>query len=243
MFKNNLPNHIAIIMDGNRRWAFERGLPSISGHKNGINTLKEIISSCLEFKIKELTIYAFSTENSLRSSKEVKNIQKLFEKTIKSEIADLNSQNIRVKFIGNLEFFEKNLNDLFRYSEYLTKNNSNLKLNIAVNYGAKSDLTHATKKIAKQIEMGNLSSENISEETIREYLISAQVPDIDLLIRTSGEKRISNFMFWQLSYSEIIFSNILWPDFNKKCFLDAINEYSNRKRTFGINHQNQNLNE
>ena len=126
MIKNNLPNHIAIIMYGNRRWAFKRGLTSISGHINGINTLREIISSCLEFKINELTILAFSTENSLRSSKEVKNILKLFERTIKSEIAELNSRNIRVKYIGDLEYFNKNLNDLFRYSENLTKNNTKL---------------------------------------------------------------------------------------------------------------------
>ena len=243
MIKNNLPNHIAIIMDGNRRWASKRGLTSISGHINGINTLREIISSCLEFKINELTIFAFSTENSLRSSKEVRNILKLFERTIKSEIAELNSRNIRVKYIGDLEYFDKNLNDLFRYSENLTKNNTKLKLNIAVNYGAKSDLTYATKKIAELVKQGILNTEKISQETIREHLISSKVSDIDLLIRTSGEKRISNFMFWQLSYSEIIFSNTLWPDFNKKCFLDAINEYSYRKRTFGINYQTQNVNE
>ncbi len=235
MTKNNFPNHVALIMDGNRRWASKRGLQPYAGHKSGIKTLKEIIISSVEFNIKELTIFAFSTENWSRSIKEVNNIQKLFERTLKSEIAEINSQNIKIQYIGETSCFDDKLKKLISYSENLTKNNSKLTLNIAINYGAKLDITYATKKIAKLIEKGVLNAETISEGTIRNNLISSNVSDIDLLIRTSGEKRISNFMFWQLSYSEIIFSNILWPDFNKQSLLEAIIEYSNRKRTFGAN--------
>ena len=237
--ENNLPNHIAIIMDGNRRWALKRGLQSIAGHKHGIKALKEIIKATIDFKIRELTVFAFSTENWSRGVKEVKNLQKLLEITLKSEIAEINSKNIRIKYVGELSCFDNNLKDLFSYSENLTKNNNLLKLNIAINYGAKLDIITAAKKVAEKVKNKKLNLDNISEEIFKENLISSNVSDIDLLIRTSGEKRLSNFMFWQLTYSEIFFSNVLWPDFNKKDLLEAILEFSNRKRTFGASVSNQ----
>ena len=231
--QTKFPDHIAIIMDGNRRWAAKRRLFSLAGHKKGVQVLKEIIKCSIEFKIKELTVFAFSTENWSRTKKEVTDLQKLLEITLKSEIAEINSNDIKLNYVGDLECFGKSLRQLFEYSQKLTINNKTLKLNIAINYGSKLDFISATKKIVNLVVNKKILAGDITEKIFKENLLSSEVSDIDLLIRTSGEKRISNFMFWQLSYSEIFFTHYLWPDFNKKLFLEAILEYSNRKRTFG----------
>ena len=210
---SNNPKNIAVIMDGNRRWSNSRGLPFIAGYKKGAKVLKNIINRCIELNIQELTVFAFSTENFNRKPDEVKTLFTLLEKFLKSEIAELNYNNIVLKIIGNKISLNKKLIELISYSEELTKKNDGMKLNVAINYGGKLDLIHAIKKISGLVKENKLSVENINEKIVSDNLLSSNVSNIDLLIRTSGEQRLSNFMFWQLAYAELYFTNTFWPDF------------------------------
>ena len=230
---HDLPKNIAIIMDGNRRWAEKRNLPVYTGHKKGASNLKKIIIDCINLGVNELTIFAFSTENWNRDIVEVNGLLKLIEIYIKSEIAEMNINNIIFKCIGDKKIFRKSITELLISAEKLTKNNSGMKLNICLNYGGISDIVSAAKTIAKAVENKELSLNEINEHCLRSNLLSSEVNDVDLLIRTSGERRISNFLPIQISYSELYFSEILWPDFDKKDLLEAFRAFSKRERRYG----------
>ena len=230
---NKPPQNVGIIMDGNRRWALQRGKHASYGHKHGTKNLKKIVNFSNSIDLKELTVFAFSTENRNRSLKEVESLFFLAEWFLTSEIAEINNNNIKLVFIGNREIKNKKLLNLFDYAENLTFNNSGLKLNIAFNYGGKYDILHAVKNISLKVKSGQISYDEIDEKTIIQNLCSSNVSEIDLLIRTGAEKRISNFMPWQLSYSEILFSETLWPDFSEKHMRLALEFFSERDRRYG----------
>ena len=230
---HELPKNIAIIMDGNRRWAEKRNLPVYTGHKKGASNLKKIIIECINLGVNELTIFAFSTENWNRDIIEVNGLLKLIEIYIKSEIAEMNINNIIFKCIGDKKIFRKSISELLTSAENLTKNNNGMKLNICLNYGGISDIVFATKNIARAVENKELSLNEINENCLKRNLLSSEVNDVDLLIRTSGESRISNFLPIQISYSELYFSEILWPDFDKKDLLEAFRAFSKRERRYG----------
>lgn len=230
--KNNLKN-IGIIMDGNRRWSKSKGLPIIKGYKQGIAALKRVIEASTKYKIKQLTVFAFSSENWDRSNSEVEVLLQLLEWYLKSEIAELHRKNIIFRSIGNKYRFPSNLSKLLTSAEDLTMSNTGLELNVALNYGGREDILSSVKSISKKVEKNIINLDDINFDLFRENLISSKVEDFDLLIRTSGEKRLSNFMFWQITYSEIYYSDVLWPDFNEDEFLKAIDSYKKRERRFG----------
>ena len=229
----NIPKHVGLIMDGNRRWAAIRGLSPIKGHNHGAKNLKKIVESSVDLGIRELSIFAFSTENWNRLKKETTAIFKLFERYLSSEIADLKKNNVKLKVVGIFDEKHPNLLKLIDNAQEITKENTGLKLNVAINYGGKSDVLHAAKKIAFQVINNKLDINKINEEVFYNNLITNQISDIDFLIRTSGEQRISNFMIWQLVYSELYFTETFWPDFDETEFFKAIETYSKRDRRFG----------
>ncbi|MEO0224857.1 MAG: isoprenyl transferase [candidate division WOR-3 bacterium] len=222
-----IPKHIAIIMDGNGRWASERNLPRIIGHKVGSESVREIIRVCLELKIEYLTLYSFSTENWQRPKEEIKGLMELLKFLLKNEVDELNRNGVSIRAIGKLDYLPNDVkNELFKAIEK-TKNNNKLKLYLALSYGGRQEILDAVNKIIKS------QLESIDEETFRNFLYDPNLPDPDLLIRTSGEYRISNFLLWQISYSELYFTKTLWPEFRREEFLKAIEDYSKRKRKFG----------
>ena len=229
-YKNDSPKHIAIIMDGNRRWAHKNFVPISKGYQKGADTLKKLILLCNKNDISELSVFAFSTENWCRPQSEILVIVKLIEKYLRSEIINLNTNNINVNFIGNKERLKPRLKNLLEYCQELTSKNSGLKLNIAINYGGRDDIIHAVNSIVKKVSSGLLTSENISYEHFEQFLYSKNVSNVDLLIRTGGEQRISNFFLWQTCYSELYFCYNLWPDFNELDFNNALDFYSMRKK-------------
>ena len=226
--KNN-PSHVGIIMDGNRRWADIRGISSIRGHQHGARNVKKIVKEAISLGIKELSIFAFSTENWSRVKSERIAIFTLFERYLNSEIAELDQNNVKFKLIGFSSKFNKNLVDLITKAENITANNTGLNLNVALNYGGRSDILHAAKNIAFLVKEKKLEVEDIDENLFSNFMMSKNVSNIDLLIRTSGEQGISNFMLWQLVYSELYFTNVLWPDFDENEFRYAIDVYSKEK--------------
>lgn len=230
--KSNL-QHIAIIMDGNRRWAKNKMLPGASGHSAGVKSLNKIVKACGEWGIKYLTVYAFSTENWGRKKEEVDFLMFLLGDTIKKEIGELHKQNVRVRFIGDLEPLNKDLKKILYDAMDLTSKNQGLNLQIAFNYGARDEITLAVKKIASEIKAGSLQVEDITSELISDYLYTSSIPDPDLLIRTGGEQRISNYLLWQLAYTELYVTEILWPDFAEKQLEGAIFEFEQRERRYG----------
>ncbi|QJC35708.1 polyprenyl diphosphate synthase [Enterobacteriaceae endosymbiont of Donacia sparganii] len=227
------PKHIAIIMDGNRRWAKKNKKLKFLGHREGIKTVKKIIGLSLKYEIKALTLYAFSSENWKRSSNEVKFLMDLFKEVLDVETINLKKKNIRLKVIGNRNKFNSSLQDAIIQAESLTKNNNKLLLNIAANYGGRWDITNSMKKIALKVSKGLLNPNNINEHIINNYICLNNIFPIDLVIRTGGEYRISNFLIWQIAYSELYFTKKLWPDFDKKDFQRALNSFTKRNRRFG----------
>ncbi|HDK26529.1 MAG TPA: isoprenyl transferase [Candidatus Atribacteria bacterium] len=229
----NLPKHLAIIMDGNARWAKMKGLPRSFGHKEGVKAVKKIISSCLELNIPVLTLFAFSTENWKRSKNEVSFLIRLFNETLEKEKENLNKNNIRVNFLGRIKDFPdilvKNIIDLVE----LTKNNNKLILNIAINYGGRAEIVDAIKSIVWLVSKKKVRIEEIDEEIVRNNLYTYKLPDPDLLIRTAGEMRISNFMLWQIAYTEFWVTPLYWPDFDKNSLIEAIRDFQKRVRKFG----------
>ena len=225
--------HVAIIMDGNRRWAKEKLLPSAAGHKKGVEALRKVLKSCADFGIKYLTVYAFSTENWKRTKDEVSFLMQLLSKTIEAEVPEFNKNDIKLKFIGERDSLNDDIKKVLEYGEKETKNNKTLTLQIAFNYGAKQEITNAVQNIAKDVLSGKLDINNIKEDTVQKYLYTKNVPDPDLLIRTGGEKRISNYLLWQCAYSEIYVTEEFWPDFNEKSLAKAIVEFNSRNRRFG----------
>ena len=228
-----IPEHVAIIMDGNGRWAKQRGLPRSLGHNKGVSVLKEIIKVSKSLGCKVLTVYAFSTENWKRPSKEINFLVNLFEKVLKKEIDEIHQESIKISFIGELSPFPESLRSIINSSEALTRNNKNFTLNVCVNYGGRQEIVKVAKKIAIKSFSGEIKPNDINEELINSELLTKGVKDPELLIRTSGEKRISNFLLWQLAYSEIHISDVFWPDFDESEFLMAIIDYQSRNRRFG----------
>ncbi len=229
----NLPKHVAVIMDGNGRWAKLRGKSRVFGHKNGVKAVREIIDAAGNSGVKALTLYAFSTENWNRPKAEVKTLMALLLTSLKKEAKELNKNNIKLQIVGNQDSLPNSvLKGLNKVIE-LTKNNDALTLTIALSYGSREEIVNAFKNISKKIVNNQLSIEEIDENTINNHLYTFTLPDVDLMIRTSGEKRISNFLLWQIAYAELHFTDVLWPDFTKNDFYNALLEYQNRERRFG----------
>ena len=223
------PHHIAIIMDGNGRWARQRGLPRSAGHRQGTENLRTIIRAAVEFDIKILTIYAFSTENWSRPRREVQLLMRILEMVIDRELNELNQQGVQIRHIGELDGIPERLQAKVLEACETTKNNTRLILNVAFNYGGRDEIVHAVQSIIEQ----GYKAEEVTEELLSAHLYTADLPDPDLIVRTSGEYRLSNFLIWQGSYSEYYYTDVYWPDFDKECLRKAIIEYSQRKRRFG----------
>jgi len=228
-----VPEHVAIIMDGNGRWATKKGLPRSFGHNKGVSVLKEIIKSSKKLGCKVLTVYAFSTENWTRPIKEVDYLINLFGEVLRNEIEELNQESIKLKFIGELSPFPEPLREIICNSETLTENNNSFLLNVCVNYGGRQEIVKVAQELALKSFSGEIKPSEVNEELFCSNLLTKGIKDPELLIRTSGEKRISNFLLWQLAYSEIYISDVMWPDFNKFEFLKAIIDYQSRDRRFG----------
>jgi undecaprenyl diphosphate synthase len=228
-----LPKHLAIIMDGNGRWAKQKGLLRTIGHENGTRSVRETVEASAEIGIKNLTLYAFSTENWNRPKLEVKTLMKLLVSSLKKEIKTLQDNNIKLNAIGCLnELPSKAKKELLEVIDK-TKNNSHMCLTLALSYGSREELINTVKKISVKVKNNIISPENIDESVINEHLYTQNLPDVDLLIRTSGEQRISNFLLWQIAYAELYFTKVLWPDFTKEHLYEAIIEYQKRERRFG----------
>ncbi len=228
-----LPHHVAVIMDGNGRWAKQKGLPRIEGHRQGAKTLKEMLRYCKDLGIKTLTAYAFSTENWGRPTGEVNFLMALFERLLQKELKEMEAEEVCINFIGDLSPLPTSLQQEMRHSMERTKNNQGVFFNVAINYGSRHEMVKACQAIALKVQQGELSSDSISEETIAQHLYTSASADPDLLIRTSGEMRLSNFLLWQLAYTEIYVTDTLWPDFNHQQFDQAIQSYQKRDRRFG----------
>ena len=221
--------HIAIIMDGNRRWAKERNLPTPLGHKKGVEALKTTLRACNDFGVKYLTVYAFSTENWNRKQEEVDFLMDLVAVTLTNELAEMHKENVQIRFIGDMSRFSAKLQKILNNSVETTKNNTGVILQIALNYGSRDEITNAVKKIV----MSGVKSDDVTEQMISENLYTSGVPDPDILIRTGGEKRISNYLLWQIAYSEIIVRKEYWPEFDKQLLADCIEEFGKRQRRYG----------
>lgn len=231
--KKTALQHIAIIMDGNRRWAKNNNLPSAVGHKKGVEALKAAVQACHKFGVKYLTVYAFSTENWNRPKDEVDYLMELFALTIKNEFTELHESNVILNFIGDLSRLSKKLQKVFSDAVEKTKNNTGVSLQIAINYGSRNELVNAVKNISKKVKNNEISSEEITESLISQELYTNNIPDPDLLIRTGGEMRISNYLLWQIAYSELLIIPQYWPEFDENTLSDAILEFNNRQRRYG----------
>lgn len=225
--------HIAIIMDGNGRWAKSRRLPKFSGHKKGADAVREIVETCAEMDIKYLTLYAFSSENWNRPIEEVNDLMGLLKIYLTKEINNLHKKNIRISFIGSRDRLSENILKLIDDAEKKTIKNDKLHLILALNYGGQEEIVKAAKQLAQKVKDGSLDVENIDENMFSDHLYTKNIPEPDLIIRTSGEQRLSNFMLWQAAYSEFVFQDILWPDFTRQSLCNAIDEYYKRDRRFG----------
>lgn len=230
---NKLPKHIAIIMDGNGRWAKQQGKLRVFGHENGTKSVREITETCAELGIDNLTLYAFSTENWKRPKLEVQTLMKLLISSLKNEIKTLQENNIKLSTIGNTNDLPKKVQkELLEVIEQ-TKSNTRMTLTLALSYGSRDELLNTIKQISIKVKNNIISPEKIDESVINEHLYTRNLPDVDLLIRTSGEQRISNFLLWQIAYAELFFTDVLWPDFKKDNLYKAILCYQNRERRFG----------
>ncbi|UKM65005.1 isoprenyl transferase [Flavobacteriaceae bacterium GSB9] len=230
---NKLPKHIAIIMDGNGRWAKQQGMARAFGHENGTKSVRETVEACAELGIGNLTLYAFSTENWKRPKLEVQTLMKLLVSSLKKEIKTLQDNNIKLNAIGSLNTLPKKVHkELFEVIKS-TENNTRMTLTLALSYGSREELINSIKEISIKVKNNIISPDNIDESIINEHLYTQNLPDVDLLIRTSGEQRISNFLLWQIAYAELFFTNVLWPDFKKQHLYEAIIEYQKRERRFG----------
>lgn len=227
------PKHIAVIMDGNGRWAKQRGKERLYGHLNGVEAVREVLKACVELNISYLTLYAFSTENWNRPEEEVEGLMNLMVETLAREIRELGENNVRIRSIGDKSRLPKACQKELEKAAELTVGNHKIDLILALNYSAKWEIVEASKKIADKVQKGNMTVSQINEETFKNALCLSDVPDPDLLIRTSGERRISNFMLWQIAYSELYFTDKLWPDFTKEDLFEAVLDYQNRERRYG----------
>ena len=228
----NIPKHIAIIMDGNGRWAKEKGRLRVFGHENGTKSVRTTVECCAELGIKNLTLYAFSTENWNRPKLEVKTLMQLLISSLKKEMSTMQKNSIRLNAIGNLEHLPTRVRKELLHVIDETKNNSQMTLTLALSYGSRDELVNATKQICEKVKNNIISVESVDEPLINQHLYTQNLPDVDLLIRTSGEKRISNFLLWQIAYAELYFTDVYWPDFTNENLYEAIINYQKRERRF-----------
>ena len=231
--KNNLPKHLAIIMDGNGRWAKQQGFLRAIGHENGTKSVRVIIESCVKLGIENLTLYAFSTENWNRPKLEVKTLMKLLTSSLQKELNTFQENNIKLNAIGNIEMMPKSAQKQLLEVIEKTKNNSRMTLTLALSYGSREEIVSAVKKISDKVKNNIISIDAIDDSIINEHLYTQNLPDVDLLIRTSGEHRISNFLLWQIAYAELFFSEVMWPDFREEHLYEALISYQKRERRFG----------
>ena len=231
--KDNLPRHIAIIMDGNGRWANVRGLPRIAGHREGVRTVRKITQLCGELGIQTLTLYTFSSENWKRPVTEVGALMKLLVSSLRKEVSDLMKNNVRFTVIGDINKFDQQIQNELKNAFQKTKNNSGLNLNLALSYGSRQEILYATRKLVEKVTLGEIEIKDISEDLFSQMLHTKDLSDPDLLIRTGGEFRISNFLLWQIAYTEIHITDLCWPEFDKQDLMYAISDYQNRERRFG----------
>ena len=228
-----LPRHVAIIMDGNGRWAQGKGLIRTAGHKAGVKTLKNILKAAIDLRIEALTVYAFSTENWKRPRPEVEFLMKLFSEYLIKELEEMNDYNVRICFIGRMEGMPEGLQRQMREAEALMKDNTGIRFNVAANYGGQDELIRAAQSLARKAAAGEIAPEDIDAEAIDQQLDTAGDPPVDLVIRTSGDQRLSNFLLWQSAYAEFYFTDVNWPDFTPACFVDALVDFAGRDRRFG----------
>lgn len=228
-----LPKHVAVIMDGNGRWAKRQGLPRFIGHRRGVDALKELLRCCKDWGISALTAYAFSTENWGRPLEEVEFLMALFERVLRRELQEMIEENVKIRFVGNLSALPRSLQDEIARSMEDTKDNWGIQFTIATNYGGRYEILNACRAIASRVQQGELKVEEIDESLFEQHLYTAGLPHPDLLIRTSGEMRISNFLLWQMAYAEIYVTQTAWPDFDRAAFHRALIDYQQRDRRFG----------
>ena len=233
LLNSNIPHHVAVIMDGNGRWAEHQQRPRVFGHRKGVDSVRKIVEAAGEIGIEVLTLYTFSTENWSRPKKEVDTLMSLLSSSLKSELKKLQENDIRLKAIGDLKQLPGSVRKELEEIIEKTAGNKRLILNLALSYGSRNEIVQAVAKIAQQAKEGIISPEDIDENVIQNALYTSSLPDVDFMIRTGGEKRISNFLLWQIAYAELYFTDILWPDFKKKDFYEAIADYQKRERRFG----------
>lgn len=231
--RDRLPRHVAVIMDGNGRWAQRRGLPRIMGHRQGVDTLKKLLRTCNDWGVGALTAYAFSTENWGRPHAEVDFLMTLFERVLRQELSEMDAEGVRIQFVGNLRSLPASLQAEIDRAVQLTDQNPGIRFTIATNYGGRQEIVQACQAIATEVQLGKLAPEDIDENLFSHHLYTAGLEDPDLLIRTSGEMRISNFLLWQLAYAELYVTDTLWPDFHWDEFHQALSDYQQRHRRFG----------
>ncbi len=229
----SLPQHVAVIMDGNGRWAKQKGFPRIIGHRQGVDTLKDLLSCCKDWGISALTAYAFSTENWGRPLEEVDFLMVLFERILRRELAEMCNEGVRITFVGDLEALPLSLQAEIQESMTATAQNKDIHFTVAINYGSRHEIIKVCRQVAESVQKGEIKLDQVDESLFNQYLYTAGESDPDLLIRTSGEMRLSNFLLWQIAYTEIYFTQTLWPDFNRTEFHQALLEYQKRDRRFG----------
>jgi undecaprenyl diphosphate synthase len=227
------PRHVAIIMDGNGRWAAARGLPRVAGHRRGVEALRKTVSAARDLGIAVLTIFSFSSENWSRPQSEIRDLLMLLRRFIRNDLADLHKSNVRVRVIGERESLAPDIRSLLQEAEDLTRNNDGLTLVVAFNYGARQEIARAARRLAIEVVEGRLAATDITPELLTRHLDAPDIPDPDVIIRTSGEQRLSNFLLWQAAYSELVFVPVHWPDFDRAALEEAIAEYRRRERRFG----------
>ncbi|MDB9312034.1 polyprenyl diphosphate synthase [Spirulina sp. CS-785/01] len=231
--RDRLPQHVAVIMDGNGRWAKRKGMPRIMGHQQGVNVLKDLLRCCKDWGIPALTVYAFSTENWGRPTQEVEFLMMLFEQVLRRELAEMMTENVRIRFVGNLAALPESLQGQIAQSMEDTRDNQDVAFTVATNYGGRQEILQACRAIAQKVQAGEIEAENIDESVFESHLYTHELANPDLLIRTSGEMRISNFLLWQLAYAEIYVTQTPWPEFDREEFHQALINYQNRERRFG----------
>ncbi len=232
--KGNIPRHIAIIMDGNGRWAKKRNLPRVAGHQKGVDSVRAVVETCVGLGVKFLTLYTFSTENWKRPKDEVSMLMRLIVRSLQNETDELNSNKIRLTTIGDVKSLPEIVQNELQQAVNKTSSNTKMTLNLALSYSGRWELVEAVKNITAQVESGILKTDEISEELVSKFLTTSEVPDPDLLIRSGGELRISNFLLWQIAYAEIFVSDLLWPEFRSKHLIAAVKDYQQRERRFGL---------
>ena len=227
------PAHLALIMDGNGRWAKSRGLPRIEGHRRGADSVRTAISCCIKYGVRYLTLYSFSSENWKRPAQEVDDLMGLLRRYLQSEIAELHKNGVRLRVIGDRASLGRDIISLIEDAEALTRANQTLDLIVALSYGGRAEIANAARRVAEDVAAGRIAIEDIGEEAVAAHLDTVDIPDPDIMVRTSGEQRISNFLLWQMAYTEFVFLDTLWPDFSEKDFVQVISEFQRRERRFG----------